>query len=311
MHFFFKKNKTETLYIKPPPLRHYQHITSQSITNTRADKMHAGRLYILLCVMMASGAVRAQVDTPEGDIAQSVQNTANDLAATGLTTWGDTCFIFEQMNAQWAIVANGASRLYNATSQVDVEAMLTVPECVVRPVGTLFDTDTLTHLRNATTTHEFLCCHRMRLSPLRRIVEQATRKFLEGATDSLGSLPEETLLNIRDMMANDRLGFLSGACKDDLTIHTPELRLVRALSARLVGGNLLSAYEFLAINIQSMLNCVEEPVLPAYCLTSDPLELSDSGIAALVYESNPQVAEFCSASALSDFETYRLTATCS
>jgi hypothetical protein len=246
--------------------------------------------------------VAAQIDTPSGDVSNSWASAATQKTVEGLDLWEPTLAIFEEVNAEWEIIARNASQLYTAANQSSVYEMLTTPECVVEDIDQT--------LAVSTETYRFLCCHRRRLAPLRRIIFQATSHLTEGATDSLSSLPEEMILNIGFLMDNDRLGYLLTACIDDESILVPEQHVVRALGARLVGGNLLSRYTFVKVNLGSLLGCIQSPFLPDYCKTSQPLDLGDTEIGALVFESNPMFSKCCNDTALAEFDTYRTSATC-
>lgn len=254
-----------------------------------------------IAIWLVSG-VMADTDTPGGDVANSISNAAATISRDGRVIWDDTVEIFAEANRKWDTIARNASLLYAPANQSAVYQMLTIPECVVRPVDE--------HIFVATYTYEFLCCHRRRLAPLRRIIHQANDMLTEGTTDSLSSTPEQMILNINDMMENDRLGFLVAACKDDVSIHTPEQSLVQGLGARLVGGDLLSSYLFLEVNLGSLLGCVQSPTLPPYCKSNAPLDIGDTDIAGFTFESNPLFAKCCNETALAEFDAYRLSATC-
>jgi hypothetical protein len=251
---------------------------------------------------MAAREGRTQPDTPGGDIQESLTVSRNDIIADGKTKWDDTVAIFESTNKQWTRVAKNASALFIASNQSTVLDMLQEPECVVQSSDD--------HRINGTATLEFLCCHRRRLAPLRRILDMAYTKLTENVADALSTTPEQVIKNINDIMENDLLGSLLEECIDDPSINTPQAQVVRVLGARIVGVDLLCAYEFVVINLSSLLQCIQEPVLPDYCISNQPLELSDGQIAVIAFESNPDVAAVCSAQKLQAFENFRLFPAC-
>lgn len=259
---------------------------------------HVALLLLLTTITYA----KAQIDTNNGDIAQSIVVAKNDLLDTSETVWEQTTAMFEQMNLIWDQVATNTSQLYITSDQTDVKEMLTIPACVVGlPIE---------HEYNSTLTHVFMCCHRRRFSPLRRIVHLATSMLTDGTTDSVGTTPEKVLTNIGEMMKTDMQGYVSRACKDDISIHVPEQNIINSVGYNVVAGEILSMYQFVQISISSLLSCIYEPVLPPYCISSTPLMLANMSIPSLLYESNPNFAVFCNFGKLQAYETYRTSAKC-
>lgn len=246
--------------------------------------------------------VLAQIDTQNGDIAQSIAIAKNDNLETSETAWLQTTALLEEMNRVWEIVANRTAQLYISVDQADVKTMLLNPACIVRPA--------IEHEYNSTATHEFMCCHRKRFSPLRRIVHMATSALTDGVTDSIGTTPEKVLTNIGEMMKTDMQGYVSRGCKDDISIHVPEQNIVNSVGYNVVAGEILSMYQFVQVSISSVLACIYDPILPPYCISDTPLMLSNMTIPSLLYESNPNFGAFCSFDKLQAYETYRITATC-
>jgi len=259
-------------------------------------------LISVLVTLSVCSKAEAQVDTSGGEIAKSINAANAALVAEAELSWQRTLVLFEEMNELWTGLAHNASRLYVPTDQADVRDMLTVPECVVR--------DAEQHEFNGTASHEFMCCHRSRFAPLRRIVHLGTEALTDSVTDSFGTSPEKVVTNIGDMMRNDMQGYVWHGCKDDVSFHTPEQNLVRALGYRLVAGEITSMYQFVKVSLSSLLACIYDAPLPPYCVSDAPLQLSNMSIPSLLYESNPNFAVFCSQEKLEAYEDFRITGTC-
>lgn len=244
----------------------------------------------------------AQIDTNNNDIANSINNEATTKETTSDKRWKATTALMSEMNRLWAGVAANASQLYIPADQPTVATMLQTPECIV---------NSFTHHRlNHTATHEFFCCHRRRFAPLRRIIHLGNQQLIEGTTDGTDDTPEKTLYNIERMMTVDMHGAVWGACKDQLKFHTPEWDTASSLGYDLVAGAVISMYQFVEINLSSLLSCVYDAPLPPHCISSTPLALANMSVPQLLYESNPHAASFCSAPKLAAFDTFLATAQC-
>lgn len=259
-------------------------------------------VHIIVIIVAGCMLANAQIDTSGGEIAKSL-NTANaELESESMLAWSRTLILFEEMNSLWTEVSQNASRLYIPGDQPDVLNMLRQPDCLVR----ISDQ----HRFNGTSTHEFMCCHRRRFAPLRRIVHIATEKLTDSITDSFGTSPEKVLLGIGEMIKNDMQGYVWRGCKDDISFHTPQQNIVRSIGYNMVAGEITALYEFVKISISSLLACIYDTPLPPYCISDVPLQIGNMSIPSLLYESNPNFAIFCSQEKLEAFEVFRIEGDC-
>jgi len=261
----------------------------------------AAPLVVFLAALISLAAA-AGVDT--GDSFQAfAAKQADDFVTEGTLRFAKLAVSYEALNDLRALAAADVAALYQPADAAAVESAIS-GSCNVRlPVE---------YQANATASLHYLCCQaRVATGVALPLVPATISEHFWGVAfaqtaDHAGHAMRSIMTIYNTSLAVTRRGY----CKTGQLRHFSELPGLLYVQYTRAFGDMVAVFRQVSIIARQAAGCLANAPSTTTCATSAPLALANAPYRSEFYTIDPVFASVCSATALAEFEEYRLVQTC-